>query len=190
MISHAVTVAIPSIPPRIAMLSRAVASVLTQTYPASAISIAVDHDRRGAAANRNKALHTVQTEWVAFLDDDDEMYPHHIAALVQHQETTGADIVFPWFDTSGGADPFPQFEGRQYNHSEPHMFPITTLVRTEFAIAVGGFPTSLTNEECAGEDWQFWLKLRDLGATFAHLNSRTWLWHHHGENTSGLPSRW
>jgi len=172
------------------MLQRAIDSVLTQTYPAIAISIAVDHERKGAAVNRNRALCAASTEWVAFLDDDDEMYPEHLQTLVEHQIATDADVVFPWFDTSSGADPFPQFEGRQYDYAEPHMFPITTLVRRQFTFLVGGFPYDHTSKECAGEDWQFWLKIRDAGAKFAHVNARTWLWNHHGENTSGLPSRW
>lgn len=174
------------------MLHRAINSVVVQSYPVSAISIAIDHARLGAAATRNKTLLSAGTEWLAFLDDDDWLYHDHLEKLVERQIQTGADVVFPWFDTDpSGCDPFPPaFESREYDPNEPHMFPITTLVRRDLAYAVGGFPPGVPGEEAAGEDWQFWLLLRDRGAKFAHVNERTWCWSHHGENTSGLPSRW
>jgi glycosyltransferase involved in cell wall biosynthesis len=187
-----ITVCIPSIPPRTEMLQRAIGSVLAQYHPAAGISVSIDHDRLGAAANRNKTFMGVRTEWIAFLDDDDWMRPEHLRTLVETQLETGADVVFPWFDTDPpGCDPFPPaFETRPYNPHEPHMFPITTLVRRELAFKVGGFPPGVPGEEAAGEDWQFWLLLRDAGARFERADGRTWVWSHHGENTSGLPSRW
>lgn len=71
----AITVAIPTIPPRRALLRRALRSVQDQTMPAAAISVAVDLDRQGAWVTRQRALNAVQTPWVAFLDDDDEFLP-------------------------------------------------------------------------------------------------------------------
>ena len=75
---HQVTVCIPSIPPRAAYLQRAIASVCAQTYPVSAISVAIDHQRLGAPATRNKAFFQARTEWVVFLDDDDELNPDYL----------------------------------------------------------------------------------------------------------------
>jgi hypothetical protein len=98
--------------------------------------------------------------------------------------------VFPWFDVEGGTDPFPIHEGRVYDPQAPHSFPITTLVRRSLAYAVGGFPPGVTGEEATGEDWQFWIRLRDVGAAIVHLPERTWTWHHDSNNTAGLASRW
>lgn len=58
-----VTAVIPSIPPRVKMLRRALASVLTQTRAPDAISVAIDHDHEGSAATRNRALAAADTEW-------------------------------------------------------------------------------------------------------------------------------
>lgn len=191
--THSITMCIPSIPVRPNLLKRAIDSVLAQTYPAAAINISIDHDKSGAAENRNRALFSAQTPWVAFMDDDDLLYSNHLDLLVQKQIETGADVVFPWFDTDPpGGDPFPpEFETREYDYAEPHMFPITTLVRKSLAWDVGGFPIAdPVSSVCAGEDWTFWLKMRDAGAKFAHVNARTWCWDMNGQNTSGLPSRW
>ena len=188
-LSHKITVVIPSIPVRESLLKRALKSISSQTYPAYDVSIAIDHNREGAAKTRNRALYRAETEWVAFLDDDDEMLPGHLEGLVGRQLETAADVVFPWFNTEPpGNDPFPMFFGREYDPLEPHMFPIATLVRRKLAVEVGGFPIEdAVSQTCAGEDWTFWLKMRDAGAKFAHLPERTWTWHHHGLNTSGLP---
>lgn len=192
-ITHKITMCIPSIPPRRDLLNKAIASVQEQYYPVTAISVAIDHAKKGAAHTRNQALFSAQTEWVAFMDDDDLLYPEHMHRLVSKQIETGADIVFPWFDTDPpGGDPFPPyFEYREYDPEEPHMFPITTLVRKSLAWNVGGFPISdPVSGTCAGEDWTFWLMMRDAGAKFAHVAERTWLWNMRGQNTSGLPTRW
>lgn len=186
---YRITVCICSIPPRTDMLRRAIESVLVQTLPASGISIAIDHDRHGAAWTRTQALYGARTDWVAFLDDDDEFKPEHLAELALCQRETGADVVFPWFDTVGGSDPFPMFEGKEWDPAAPHMFPITTLVRRSHALVAGGFVTE-GHLNGAGEDWLFWLTLRNNGCKIVHLNKRTWIWHHHGLNTSGMPERW
>jgi glycosyltransferase involved in cell wall biosynthesis len=45
------------------------------------VSAALDIDRQGAAATRQRALEQAGTKWVAFLDDDDEMDPWHLFEL-------------------------------------------------------------------------------------------------------------
>lgn len=77
-----VTVVIPSIPPRAKLLHRALDSVLTQRYTADAIVVEVDRDHAGAAVTRNRGLAKVDTEWTAFLDDDDVFGPDHLAELM------------------------------------------------------------------------------------------------------------
>lgn len=191
-----ITVATPTIPPRRDMLTRAVASVLAQTHPAAGLSIAVDLQRAGAAATRTRALHGVRTEWVAFLDDDDELMPQHLQRLWAHAQDTGADYVFSWFEIpqSPGYDPLNNF-GVAFDYADPKQTTVTTLVRTGLAMEVGGFLGPLTGAEVApgqvwGEDYQFTLRCRDAGAIISHLPERTWYWHHHGANTSGQPTRW
>lgn len=187
-----ITVVIPVHPPRIVngLLDRAVRSVVQQTWPPDSISVALDHARFGAARTRNRALFAAQTEWVAFLDSDDTMKPQHLMRLKERQEASGADVVVPWFDVIGGSDPFPDGEHLEWDPEHPYAFPITNLVRRELALDVGGFPETHVSETCAGEDWYFWLRLRDAGATIVRLHERTWNYHHDSANTSGLPGRW
>ena len=190
-----VTVVIPTIPPRAQMLTRALASVESQTHPAAAVIVEHDHTGEGPAVIRNRALGQVVTEWVAFLDDDDYLLPDHLAVLCQGQEQSGADVVWPWFRVQGGTDPFPMHRGRQWDPQDPHQIPITVLARTDAIRAVGGFqtipdgPTDRLGNR-AGEDWTLWLALSSAGYQFHHVNRITWVWCHGPQNTSGLPSRW
>jgi hypothetical protein len=182
-----ITVVIPSVPPRADKLRRALESVTQQTHPVHAVSIAVDHDREGAGPTRTRAMMAVDTEWLAFLDDDDEMRPFHLEYLMRAQAETGADVVIPWFEVYGGGDPFPMHRGRQFDVRDPHIFPITVLVRTELA-QVGSFPKpDPQRADWSGDDFPFWLQMARAGATFHSIPDQTWVWHHWGGNLSGLP---
>lgn len=199
---NGVTVVMPCIPPRSGAVEpgtmpRAMKSVLSQTRPVDAVSIAVDTRHEGAAVTRNRALSGVRTEWTAFLDDDDVLYPDHIEVLLAHAEKTGADLVYPWFDVPGGFDPFPQYEGQPFNEKAlreiQNYIPVTVLVRTGLARGVGGF-TPLNESTATGaspcEEWGLWLRLLDVGARFVHLDQHTWAYNWHPGNTSGRGDRW
>lgn len=186
---NTVTAVTPSIPPRKALLERAVASVLRQSAPVAAISIAVDLTREGSAVTRNRALTAVTTEWAAFLDDDDQWKREHVERLLRCAEQTGADVVYPWPEMIGAGDPRPDRFGVPFDADELRRgsyIPVTSLVRTELAQRVGfhyrpGSPY---------DDHAFYLGMLEVGAKFVHLPERTWYWHVEGQNTSGRPDRW
>src|SRR4030095_15635988 len=87
---HGVTVVIPHIPTRVAELQRALASVWAQTHQPDDVVIATDNVRAGSATTRNRALHHVATNWIAFLDDDDELLPNHLEVLLKTAVGSGA----------------------------------------------------------------------------------------------------
>lgn len=186
-----VTVVTPTIPPRYSELGRAIRSVAQQTRPPEAHLIACDHRAEGQVAIRNRVLPVIDTEWIAFLDDDDEFLPHHLEALVSCAVDSRADLVYPWFHVEGGVDPLGAF-GKPFDPQslrEANYIPITHLCRTELAqeALFPLCPDEWHDEGCA--DWGFLLRLLDLGASFVHLPDRTWVWHHWSGNTSGRPWR-
>jgi hypothetical protein len=189
--SRDLTVVTPTIPPRDALLARAMQSVRDQTFPVHCVSLAVDTEHQGAAATRAEALKGVNTAWTLFLDDDDEFLSTHVAELVEHAEVSGADFVYSWFDTVPyGNDPFPTwFMTEPWDPALPRHTTITVMVRTELAKDVG-FDLRASTEEFANEDWQFILECNQRGKISHLCNRKTWLWHHDSGNTSGLPTRW
>jgi hypothetical protein len=177
------------------MLDRALASVKAQTYQPKDVIVEFDDSRSGAAATRQRGLTKVATPYVAFLDDDDEFLPEHLDLLLDTMQGWQADYVYPWYEVVGGTDPMPQFFGLPWDNEQPHQTTITTLVRTDLAqeVAFGGEPESDPNGGgflVGGEDYRFTLGCMERGARIVHLPRRTWLWHHHGANTSGLPTNW
>jgi glycosyltransferase involved in cell wall biosynthesis len=183
-----ITVVIPSIPPRRELLTRALGSVLGQTLPAAAISVAVDLNHQGSATTRNRALAAVQTEWTAFLDDDDTFLPNHLELLSACAESTGADVVYSVPEFVGRPPvnlrfglPFDADELRRDNY-----IPVTSLVRTELAqIAKFRCPRGSIYD-----DWGFYRGLLNLGAKFVHLPEVTWTWNWHAGQTEGCADRW
>ncbi len=183
------TIVIPTIPPRAALLERAIRSTLAQTLPPAAIAIAIDHDHEGAGPTRTRALQQVTTEWTAFLDDDDELLPHHLEHLHAVQADTAADAVYPWFTVAGGTDPFPHLRHEPWDPTGELTFPITTLVRTHIA-RTATFPAPQPGHPYSNEDYHYWRALNAAGARIAHTPEITWTWHHDSGNTSGRPERW
>lgn len=197
-----VGVCIPAIPIRMDMLKRALASVASQSWPPNQISIVIDHAGEGAAATRNKALKAIETDWVAFLDDDDEFLPRHLERCFVAAQQSGADFVYSWFEginqdifavpNEDGelADPFavPWHEGSEaYMRQSGNFIPVTVMVRTELIKSVGGFEDMAGSEGsgATGEDYIAWLKLLDAGAKFVHVPERTWRWNGHVGHTAG-----
>lgn len=186
------TVVIPTIPPRGALLARAVVSAMRQKPTSPAIHIEPDNRREGAWTTRNRALAAVRTEWTAFLDDDDELYAFHLQTLGDLATEHDADLVWGWFDVTGGVDPFPMHRGKPFDPEHPHIVPITYMVRTELlhagVEATGGF---LPDEAGAwdNQDQPLFVWMARHGTT-ACTDRATWKWHHHSANTSGLPSKW
>lgn len=188
-----VTVGIPHIESRTLLLDRALASVNSQTHAPDSIVVQLDMYREGPAVTRNRILDQVETDYVAWLDDDDEFLPHHLETCLKYAEAEDADLVYPWFKRHDGYDPFKvdqaspfgrPFDERMREHilTRNNFIPIVTLIRTELLKEVGGFPQPWADDwpHPSNEDWGLWRRLLTANARFTHAPSETWLWHRHG----------
>lgn len=201
MSGSGITLVIPSIPPRAPLLTRALASVTQQTIQPEAIIVEIDHNGEGAPTTRDRGLRKVTTEWVAFLDDDDELKSHHLETLLRAADAECADYVFAWYEivdnfgvNRGDVDWVLGHFGKVFDPTDPHQTTITTLVRTKIAQDVGFALDDVMNGRLiegqrVGEDFLFTLGCIERGAKIVHVPERTWVWHHDppGGNTSGRP---
>jgi glycosyltransferase involved in cell wall biosynthesis len=203
-----VAVAIPTIPGREALFERAMASVRAQRRFPDQVVVEYDAERTGAAAARNRALERVTTDFVAWLDDDDELLPHHLMACMRVLEMDRSlDLVYPAPKMIGGPDPTAvTYQGqltspwgvRFRREQEAHLrrqgsfIPMTHIVRTELAKSIGGFRDGyhLEDGRYRGEDEDYLIRLLDAGGTFEHLDRVTWRWYSHPQtSTAGRPDR-
>lgn len=169
--------------------------LVEQTRQPDGIHIAIDNNHEGPGVTRSRGLAAATSEWVIYLDDDDYLLAPCIEKLLACADETGADVIYSWFTVINGTDPFPQFFAQPWDDLNPHIFPITYLVRTEVARAAGGFPSveemgnrwaAQWNGEQGGEDWFAIQALMEVGAKIVHLPERLWVWDHgNGEHFSG-----
>lgn len=168
-----------------------------QTLRPSALCVYNDVGRRGAPYARQRALEMNTCEWTAFLDSDDYFEEEHLAVLVDAQRQTGADYVYSWFWLNRRGNEIdsvfpPTHFSEPWNEKEPRQTTITVLVRTELARMIGFWEPNdderFPDGHRVGEDYHFTLECNRLGRIF-HVPQRTWVWTHHGQNTSGRPNR-
>jgi glycosyltransferase involved in cell wall biosynthesis len=184
-----ITVVTPTIPPRSNLLLEAVKSVQDQILQPEDHIIVYDNECEGPEPTRTKGLFRVETEWTAFLDDDDYLYPHHLYSCYEFALNGNYDLVYPWFTVKDGIDVFNEF-GNRFDPEKlrvKNYIPVTYLVKTELAQKVGGFPlyNSIDWPHSTCSDWGFLLRLLDAGAKIEHLPERTWVYRWHPKNTSG-----
>lgn len=180
------------------MLQQALASVEQQTMKPKDVITIIDHERRGAHWARNEGLAQVTTEWIAWLDSDDEFLPNHLEVLAREASRGDADLVYSYMIIDGGRDPLAVSLNMQWvspfgvkfgQEQERHLrtfgnfIPITYLVKTEFCKKVGGFPPPESHAK--PEDHLFLIKLLDAGARFVHVPRRTWIYKIWEGNTGG-----
>ncbi len=175
-----IVVVTPSLPERSELRAECVNSVSEQTLKPVAHLIHIDHERRGPAACLNtlaRAAVDAGAEWVAQIADDDIMLPHHLETLAKSLD---ADIIYTYCEVEGrGAwNPNAPFDAERLRQG--NYIPATTLIRAELCAELGW----RADAQHGFEDWDFWLRALDAGASFACIPEVTWLYRFHGENLS------
>ena len=121
------------------------------------------------ARARNSGADQADTEWLVFLDADDELGLGYMDAL----RTATADLRAPAVRYCFGDEPdLPLvFEDRNISHLNPCV--IGTAVRKSMFTQAGGFL-----DEPVYEDWSLWLRCVRAGATLEHVPEAHYIAHH------------
>ena len=209
-----VTVVIPAYN-RPAMVQRAVRSALDQRPRPPAEVLVVDdcssddtaaaasaagatvirHDvNRGGAAARNTAIRAAGHDWIAFLDSDDELLPHHLAALWPHRD---GHVILGSSAIACAPDPADDsLIGRAGRRPEVLKRPSSVLrhgnvlvtssviVRREVAIAAGLFTEGMKRSA----DLDLWLRILERGTGYVDPNV-TVRYHQHPDQVTRRPEQ-
>lgn len=115
-----------------------------------------------AAHARNYALRHVKTPYVTFLDADDALTSPAIEVLLKAYQQDTSRYVYGDAHTIDNNGNFGTWNAKAYKPElllKHNIHTITTLMPTEWAIAVGGFDEQFK----AWEDWAFYLRLAVAG---------------------------
>lgn len=138
-----ITVITPTVPGREHLFAECQDSVAAADLPHL---VAVDWNREGPAAVRNRLAELVETPWLLFLDDDDLLYPNYADVVAPHFDSS--DMVYTGWDLEGAEDPQP-IALDPFLLSWRNTIPVTACVRTDVFRAVGGFPADHVLEDHA-----------------------------------------
>ena len=178
----AVRVAVVTVtcPGRETLLVEAEASVENQTLPPITHLVETNTagpDTEGKVRNRliARARDEFDCNYVAILDDDDVLDPHHLETLVGALDTaaTRPDLVYPqwrWHDgTTGSARPWDAGEIMRVNR-----IPVTVLLGVAIWETCGGF------KDIRHEDWELWKEIARRGGHVLFVDEVTWTYRRSG----------
>ena len=131
----------------------------------------ISQDNQGVSMARNKGVETAQSEWVAFLDADDEWKPTFLETVLRLKEQyTDCSVCATAYQRCNAHGVFEdiKLQGvsiaesyRLDNYfevaavSDPPFCSISVMVKKEALLAVGGFPNGVHQ----GEDLLTWARL-------------------------------
>lgn len=179
MQDHTTITAIITTYNRASILSRAIESVLVQSRPVDELIVvddgSVDHTKEvvtrygppvryirqknaGLSAARNTGVREARSEWVAFLDDDDEWFPYkterQLAALRAAPEASmcyGGPLWTPVNSEPRFLRPQPADQLWPGIRLKSPITPCAAMIRRDAFLECGGFNEKL---RCV-EDWEF-----------------------------------
>jgi hypothetical protein len=172
-----ITVAVPVSTYHLHHLPRALASVRAQTIPVEVL-VYYDEHQRGAGYARNKLIDQVATDFVTFLDADDELLPEFAAKTLAFFQATQKYVFTDYLQGDGTLWRTPDCVYAE--HERMHL--ITTLLPTDWARAVQGFNDKMD----ADEDSEFYIHLNSTGHCGVRLPEPLVIYHIDGQR-SGSP---
>ncbi len=190
-----------------AYLQRCLDSVYAQTAPASEIIViddgstdntagilqsqgsairVISQKNQGRSAARNAGIKAAQSDYIAFLDADDEYLPGHLEQLITAAGKTDADIVYdcigdPYFKALDRLPVKPEKSSSIRHVANYQLWIINAMVRRALIQRTG---VEFNRELSIAEDALFFWMLIAHGASVRYVRKRGTRVGIHGNNTT------
>lgn len=178
-----ISVIIPTILDRRELLDECLESISRSSLRPAEILTSMDLVKAGPAVVRNHLADVAQHDWLAFVDDDDLVLPHHFETLwkARYEDTLKIefDVVYTRPHVEGRAAPKIGPYNRQQLENGNYI-PVTAMVRKSLFRKVGGFP------DARFEDWELWKALGKARAKFRYVPETTWIYRTIGPNRTQI----
>ena len=129
---------------------------------------------------RNEAAARATSEWLCFLDADDELAPGYFDAMAEGTRDLRGPAV--QYVHRGKAQPAKVWEDRGLEYGN-HLV-LGTCIRRDLFDRVGGF-----HDYPLYEDWDLWLRCYLQGATYETLPAAVYVAHARADSRNRAPSR-
>ncbi len=116
-------------------------------------------ENRGLPAARNIGIKAAKSRFIAYLDDDDWFYPHHLATLASYALQHKARFVYSNADAVFHNGRVGIYVDREYDPEkikQQNITPVCCVLHERSLIdKAGSFDESLPNHE----DWDLWIRM-------------------------------
>lgn len=129
---------------------------------------------------RNEAASRATSEWLCFLDADDELAPGYFDAM----DTGTADLRGPAVQYVHARGPQPPKVWPDIGLENGNHLVLGTCIKRERFHAVGGF-----HDYPLYEDWDLWLRCHLAGATHETIPEAVYIAHFRADSRNRAPSR-
>jgi glycosyltransferase involved in cell wall biosynthesis len=140
----------------------------------------------GVISARNNAAKLVRSDWVIFLDADDELLPSYLEGVYECVRAfPTAEIVYPdYYVSKKGQVPVRAKSGPTDIRwiSKVNTIPHSSFIKLDLFSALGGY--SPIANEIGAEDWELWVRAALHSVRFVHLNAPGYIY-----NEGNLHSR-
>lgn len=161
----------------------------TRAIPSVTDAPVVHHHGLTLHDARNSALEAAATEWVCFLDADDELEPDYFDAMARGTADLRAPAVRYVTSTSRPQARVPRVAGHVHACTADclewgNWLVIGTLARADLLRTVGGF-----RDYPWSEDWDLWVRCWHAGATIEAVPAAVYRAHVRRDSRNRAPDR-
>jgi glycosyltransferase involved in cell wall biosynthesis len=150
------------------------------------VKLVVNDDGQGVSSARNLGIENASSDYIAFLDDDDEWKPEKLEKEAEAFQQNNYDAVYSAIEMyrDGEVQDIVRKEEKigleQILERDKIGSPSKVSVKKEVLEEVNGFDEDIPS----GEDWDLWIRLIENGAEFGYINEPLVRYHQSDDSKS------